>query len=82
MRIIVRFYASARHIIGKDELSFDFSENTILKVSDILKLLNDKYNIKELLNKCSFSVNSSFCSPSNFIKDGDKIGILPPFGGG
>lgn len=82
MRIIVRFYASARQIIGKDELAFDFNDHSKLKISDILNVLNEKYNMKDFLKKCSFSLNYTFCNPSNEIKDGDKIGILPPFGGG
>jgi molybdopterin converting factor small subunit len=79
MKIVVRFFAGARQLIGQEELLLHFNENTVLKITDIIQYLDDKYKVADVLKKCSFSVNYTFCSPNNVLKDGDKVGILPPF---
>ena len=89
MKIKLELYGASRDFSSKDHLEFEIKEKTEIK--DFRKeLINylDK-NFKGNENFIKIVKNSVFCSEDNDIINDDfkiirdqKIGIIPPIGGG
>lgn len=94
MKVVVRFFASVREITGKKEEEFEFSRIITLKelLSRLSKMhgnpftdyiYNGKGNIRSyiqiLVNGRGIDLLEGFKTE---LKDGDKIAIFPPVGGG
>ena len=89
MKIILELFGASKDFCNKDYLEFDIKNQ--LEVKDLRKIIIDylEENFKENENFKKIVKNSAFCSEDNniiednfkIIKD-QKIGIIPPIGGG
>lgn len=75
MQIKVKFFASLRNQVGKNELEMDISDQN--KVRDIIKSLN-------LSEKDNFitMINGVHCKLDHTLNDGDVLSIFPMIAGG
>jgi MoaD family protein len=94
MRVTVKFFTALREIVGKREEELEFSRGTTVK--ELLKHLSESYGqpFKEYIysekgrakSHLQFLINGkSIATLKGFetkLKDGDKIAIIPPIGGG
>jgi len=94
MRVTVKFFTTLREIVGKREEEFEFSRGTTVK--ELLKHLSESYGqaFKEYIynergrvkSYLQFLINGkSITTLKGFetrLKDGDKVAIIPPIGGG
>jgi len=94
MRVTVKFFTALREIVGKREDVLEFSKGTTMK--ELLKHLSEIYGqaFKEYIynergrakSHLQFLINGkSITTLKGFetkLKDGDKIAIIPPVGGG
>ena len=89
MKIKLELFGASRDFSNKDYLEFDIQNN--LKIKDfrkeIINYLDENFNGNEMFKR--IVENSSFCSEdNNIIEDNykitkdQKIGIIPPIGGG
>lgn len=89
MKIKLELFGASRDFSNKDHLEFDIQNN--LKIKDfrkeIINYLDENFKGNKMFKK--IVENSSFCSEdNNIIKDDykinkdQKIGIIPPIGGG
>jgi len=89
MKIKLELFGASRDFSNKDHLEFDIQNN--LKIKDfrkeIINYLDENFKGNKMFKKIVES--SSFCSEdNNIIKDDykitkdQKIGIIPPIGGG
>ena len=89
MKIKLELFGASRDFSNKDHLEFDIQNN--LKIKDfrkeIINYLDENFKGNQMFKK--IVENSSFCSEdNNIIKDDykitkdQKIGIIPPIGGG
>jgi len=89
MRIKLELFGASRDFSNKDYLEFDIQNN--LKIKDfrkeIINYLDKNFKGNKMFKK--IVENSSFCSEdNNIIEDNykitkdQKIGIIPPIGGG
>jgi len=94
MRVTVKFFTALREIVGKREEVLEFSKGTTIK--ELLKHLSESHGqaLKEYIynergrakSHLQFLINGkSITTLKGFetkLKDGDKIAIIPPVGGG
>ncbi|MBI5682818.1 MAG: MoaD/ThiS family protein [Deltaproteobacteria bacterium] len=80
--ITIRFFAMLKNNVGKDEANISIPRQiTLNELKDILKI--EFPSIKTFIDKnIMFSVNQEFAVSDTIIKDGDEVGLLPPFSGG
>ncbi|MDA9071168.1 molybdopterin biosynthesis protein MoeD [Candidatus Pelagibacter sp.] len=89
MKIKLELFGASRDFSSKDHLQFDIKEKIEIKDfrKEIINYLDKNFNGNENFKK--IVENSAFCSEDNNIindsykisKD-QKIGIIPPIGGG
>ena len=89
MKIKLELFGASRDFSNKDYLEFNLKEKSSIKDlrKEILNFVEKKYKGNEFYKKI---INSSvFCSEKNEIIDDNykinkeqKIGIIPPIGGG
>tara|TARA_B110000881_G_scaffold51765_1_gene43971 strand:- start:224 stop:493 length:270 start_codon:yes stop_codon:yes gene_type:complete len=89
MKIKLELFGASRDFSSKDHLQFDIKEKIEIKDfrKEIINYLDKNFNGNENFKK--IVANSTFCSEDNNIindsykisKD-QKIGIIPPIGGG
>ena len=89
MKITLELFGASRDFSNKDYLEFNIKDH--FEVKDLRKIIINylEKNFKGNKNFQKIVENSSFCSEdNNIIKDNykitkdQKIGILPPIGGG
>jgi len=89
MKIKLELYGASRDFSSKDHLEFEIKEKIEMKDfrKRLINYLNKKFKGNE--NFIRIVESSAFCSESNnFIKNNykitkdQKIGIIPPIGGG
>jgi molybdopterin converting factor subunit 1 len=81
MKIVVKFFATHREIIGKNELELEL-ENGI-DINGLLKLLIAKYpDLAKLEQSTIISLNHNYAPDDQLIQDGDEVALFPPVGGG
>ena len=89
MKIILELFGASRDFSNKDYLEFNIKDQFDIK--ELRKIIIDYLNINFNGNKNFKKIveNSSFCSEdNNIIEDNykitkdQKIGIIPPIGGG
>ena len=94
MKVVVRFFASVREITRRKEEELEFSHVITLKelLTQLSKIYDEKFTdylfdgkgnvrsyIQILVNGRGISLLEGFKTK---LKDGDKIAIFPPVGGG
>lgn len=79
--IKVRFFASIKERIGREELLLDSSGS----VEDIIRALKEEFpSIEDVLKdfKAMVAVNLEMADRKTLVKDGDEVAFIPPFSGG
>ncbi len=81
--VTVKFFAMLKNKVGKETVELSFDETLILeefkeRIKKEFPEISDYLTGKRLL----ISVNQEFADKDTIIKDGDEVGLLPPFSGG
>ncbi len=77
----MKFFASYREILGKDEVEVDVGEDTdITGLLEVLKKVHPE--IKALSETLIVSVNKEYATYDTILKNKDEVAILPPVSGG
>ncbi|MFE4706556.1 molybdopterin converting factor subunit 1 [Peribacillus simplex] len=77
--ITVLFFAGIREEIGLDELKI--VEKDDITVQQLKQYLHSKYTLSPF-NQIMTSINESFVTDDEIIKDQDIIAFIPPVSGG
>ncbi|WHY99770.1 molybdopterin converting factor subunit 1 [Peribacillus simplex] len=77
--ITVLFFAGIREEIGLDELKI--VEKDDITVQQLKQYLQSKYSLPPF-NQIMTSINESFVTDDEIIKDQDIIAFIPPVSGG
>lgn len=77
--ITVLFFAGIREEIGLDELKI--VEKDDITVHQLKQYLHSKYTLTSF-NQVMTSINESFVTDDEIIKDQDIIAFIPPVSGG
>ncbi len=82
-KVNVRFFANLKDLAGTDSLDFEIKDNMTVK-EFVSKLLNELPSLKAMMEqrRVFISINQEMAQNDDIIKDGDEIGLLPPFSGG
>ena len=77
----MKFFASYREVLGKDELEKELKENT--NISTLLELLRKEHHeLGSLSETLIVAVNREYAAHDTILKDGDEVALLPPVSGG
>jgi len=80
--VTIKLFAILREKAGRDELQIEARSST---VSELLKEVSDEYPALSGILSCGgvlTSVNQEFVKGDAPVKDGDEVGLMPPFSGG
>lgn len=83
MKIKLKFFANLRDMAGTDEIDMVLEDDVV--VADLMRLIMKKLPaLKNVLEtrKIFISVNQEMAHKELALKDGDEVGLLPPFSGG
>ncbi len=81
MNIHIRYFASLREIIGRDEETLTVDEGT--HVSDMRTLLIARYpRLQAVVERSVCAVNRGYVPAETVLHDGDELVFIPPMGGG
>ena len=81
MKLRVKFFASYKEALGRDELDLELEDNST--VSDLIEnLRNDHPKLGNLLETLVVSVNLEYATYDTKLKAGDEVALLPPVSGG
>jgi molybdopterin synthase catalytic subunit len=81
LKVKVKFFASYKEALGKDELDLELEEGT--NVNSLLGILRkDHPKLGNLLETLVVSVNLEYAGYETVLKEGDEIALLPPVSGG
>lgn len=81
MKIKVKFFASYREALGKDQIDVETEEET--NISGLLNIIKrDHPELGNLIEPVIVSVNREYASYDTIIKEGDEVALLPPVSGG
>jgi len=79
--VLVKFFASARDIVGKKDIEMEIEKNC--KVEDIMESIFEEYpELKDMKDQLLISVNKDRTDKNEILKDGDEIAVMPPVTGG
>ena len=79
----VKFFAIIKNLAGKEDAQFDVGPS--IKLKDLVGMIEKEFpKVGEMLRskRVLVSVNQEIGSDEMLVKDGDEVGILPPFAGG
>ena len=89
MKIKLELYGASRDLSNEDFLELKFNKQITIKdlKDEIMKLIDNNFkgnqNFKKIIEKSAFCSNDNIIISENFIiKKDQKIGIIPPIGGG
>lgn len=80
--VTIKFFASFREKVGKEEIGIDINDTTLKALID---LLDERHpSIKELIgkNEATIAVNRKVATLNDTVKDTDEVAIFPPVSGG
>ncbi len=81
--VTVKFFAMLRNKVGKETVELSF--NDALTLEELKERIKKEFpEISDYLTgrRLLISVNQEFADKDTIIKDGDEVGLLPPFSGG
>jgi len=79
--VLVKFFASARDIVGKKDIQMEIKKDC--KVEDVMANIFEEYpELKEMEDQLLISVNKDRTDKKEILKDGDEIAVMPPVTGG
>ncbi len=79
----VKFFAILKNLAGKENAQFDIGSS--IKLKELLGMVDREFpKLREMIQgkRVLVSVNQEIGSDDTIVKDGDEVGILPPFAGG
>ena len=81
VRVTIAYFARARECAGAAEEELELTQPASLHqlVSKVIAIHPNLAEIKEIL---SLLVNGKWASERTELKDGDRVALLPPVGGG
>ena len=89
MKIILELFGASRDFSNKDYLEFNIKEKIKIKdfrkeiINHLDKNFNDNKNFKKIVESSVFcSEDNNIINDSYKISKDQKIGIIPPIGGG
>ena len=89
MKIILELFGASRDFSNKDFLEFNIKEKITIKgfrkeiINYLDKNFNDNKNFKKIVESSAFcSEDNNIINDSYKISKVQKIGIIPPIGGG
>lgn len=81
MRIIVRFFAGHRDIVGAGELRLTLEDGaTVGTLWE--RLVADYPRLAGYRGRLLYAVNQQFATPADPLRDGDEVAFIPPVSGG
>lgn len=81
MKIKVKFFASYKEVLGKEEIELELEENS--NISHLLDILRNDYpKLGNLMETLVVSVNLEYAEYDRKLKEGDEVALLPPVSGG
>ncbi len=83
MKVTVKLFANLKGIAGSDtvELQLDDNKKIVDLLAEITKILPPLKDVLES-RKVFVSLNQEMAQKDDILKDGDEVGLLPPFSGG
>ena len=81
--VTVKFFAMLKGLAGVESREYDFEDAlTVGRLKEMI--VADIPALAEVLKGRSvlLSINQEFAPDDTVIKDGDEVGLLPPFSGG
>ena len=81
--VTVKFFAMLKNKVGKGTVELSFNE--ALTLEELKERIKKEFpEISDYLTgkRVLISVNQEFADKDTIIKDGDEVGLLPPFSGG
>ena len=89
MKVKLELFGASRDFSNKSFLDFDVEENSTIKdirkklINFLEKEFNGNENYKNIVNSSAFcSEDNNIVSDNYKITNNEKIGIIPPIGGG
>jgi molybdopterin synthase catalytic subunit len=79
----IKFFAILKNLAGQEEVQFDVGGGTTLK--GLIDLIDKDFpKVGEVIRnkKVLISVNQEIGNEDTPVKNGDEVGVLPPFAGG
>ncbi|MDG2308168.1 MAG: molybdopterin converting factor subunit 1 [Candidatus Binatia bacterium] len=80
MKVQILFFASLRERTGKKAMEHDIADGTT--AADLLAELRRDLPAMADAGRISLAVNEEYCEPTQLLKDGDEIALIPPVSGG
>lgn len=83
MRITIKLFANLKDLAGTDSVEIEVADG--IKVAELATLIADRYPpLKDILEtrRVFISVNQEMARKEDALKEGDEVGLLPPFSGG
>ncbi|MBI4320801.1 MAG: molybdopterin converting factor subunit 1 [Chloroflexi bacterium] len=81
MRLVVRFFASYREIVGQKELELDVPVGTTVR--ELLEILTQRYaRLAQVASVSRFVVDQEFVEADTRLKEGSEVVFVPPVAGG
>ncbi|HET8840164.1 MAG TPA: molybdopterin converting factor subunit 1 [Ktedonobacteraceae bacterium] len=81
MQIRLRYFASLRETVGKNEEMLTVPEN--ITVAEVRTLLLERYpGLEKVLRRAVGAINRQYVPPETILKDDDEVVFIPPVGGG
>ncbi len=81
MTVRILAFARIREIVGAATLERPLQSGA--RIADVFAALASEFPaLRELGSSTRFVRDGAFVAPDTTARDGDEIGLLPPFGGG
>jgi len=80
-RVTIAYFARARECAGAAEEELELTQPVSLKQL-VSKIIAIHPNLAEIKQTLSLLVNGKWVSEQTELKDGDRVALLPPVGGG
>ncbi|HYF49835.1 MAG TPA: MoaD/ThiS family protein [Planctomycetota bacterium] len=80
MQVIVHYHALLREKLGRATEAFDMKEGSV--AGDILGEIQRRHGALGNVSLLQVAVNEQIAGKTAAVKDGDRIDVMPPFGGG
>jgi molybdopterin synthase catalytic subunit len=82
MRVCVHYYAAARELAGCERSTFEFAPPSVPQ-TDLRKAITARFpSLGPFVERMRLAVNGDFVDPSEVLRDGDRVDVMPPVAGG
>ena len=88
MKVVIELFGASRDFSDNNSIEFDIKNNSTIKevrgkILDYLDLnFKGNKNFIKIVNSSAFCSNDNIISDNYKITNNEKIGIIPPIGGG